>query len=105
MWNLSDRPKVRRTAGRSVSMQPAVTGSESVTHPAIRHPLAQQRLELGNRWTLEVPLVAEHPIARRLRNLVLLHLGSPKYLLPLRVPPQVDVVQLLRVGKKDDLGR
>src|SRR5215217_9735728 len=24
MWNLSDRPKVRRTAGRSVSMQPAV---------------------------------------------------------------------------------
>ncbi len=26
MWNLSDRPKVRRTAGRSVSMQPAVKG-------------------------------------------------------------------------------
>jgi hypothetical protein len=26
MWNLSDRPKVRRTAGRSVSLQPAVKG-------------------------------------------------------------------------------
>jgi hypothetical protein len=31
MWDLSDRPKVRRTAGRSVSMQPAVAGNDSVT--------------------------------------------------------------------------
>jgi hypothetical protein len=28
MWNLSDRPKVRRTAGRSVSMQPAVEAED-----------------------------------------------------------------------------
>src|SRR3712207_2014805 len=94
--------KPRSHNGRPLTL---VTGSESVTHPAIRHLRGEQSLKLGNQWTLEVPLVAEHPLARRLRDLVLLHLGSPKYLLALRMPPQVDVVQLLRVGKKDDLGR
>ena len=78
---------------------------ESVPDLAVRQALSEQLPKLPDESSLEGLLVAEHLVAARLRDLVLLEVRPSEELLALRVPPRVDLVQLLRMGQKNHLGR